>query len=146
LQEAGFEVVIAGKSEDEKIQTDFRSCSIFSLNQLSHLSKYSHSFEELMQHPQFDPQTRRISWLALQPNLIKLCQNLEFLKHYQNVNQQVLTSSTKPLYKLENQGVEQKLKNYTTLARTIMEKNSIEEINIASRTHPFESILQKNET
>lgn len=142
LRKEGFQVAIAGASENDKIQLDNRSCSIFSFEHLSETSRQAHCFENITQSSQFNPHTRRIAWEALSPPLIANCQSLEFLHNYET-NHQLTLEKKIDLSRSEterNLGIEIKLKLYQTIATAILEKNSNASATQIARTHPFAAI------
>lgn len=142
LKDAGYRVAIAGASESDKIQLDSRSCSIFSFDHLSETGSKTHCFEEIIQSSQFDSKTRRISWLALKPNLVKNCQSLEFLQNYQTSHQIPLPIQINPNRNEteKNLGIEQRLALYQKTALAILKNKSPKDAAQIARTHPFKAI------
>ncbi len=154
LRIRGFNVIIAGESEDDKIQLDYRSCSIFSLNQLSQIAKEEHLFQKMKRNPFFNPRTNRLPWIALNPGLIKDSQDLKFLKRYFEVYQQALYKNEsfdsymrKKLNEQrseteKNTGIERKLEKYVKIVLDRLQSDSVERINQVARIHPFMVISQ----
>jgi len=115
-------VLVAGSDENDKLQYDTRSCSIFSLDHLVRSSTKENFFEFLDAHATFDELRgcNAVSWRSLEP---------EFVKNAQN-----------PAFTEENPGIQETLELYKARVTQFLERSTPREIAAVAFQH-FPSFL-----
>ncbi|MBA2369214.1 MAG: hypothetical protein H0V82_09355 [Candidatus Protochlamydia sp.] len=154
LEQNGFEVIIPGESDEDKLQWDNRSCSIFSLSQASRCAKDTEFYNKLKNDPQFNFQAKRIPWSALPPDFVKDCQNQSFFCNYPQLmngpyKKQIdfchfilnQMDKTRAIETEQNRGIEEKLSKYQQIVIKMLETRSEDELKAIAATHPFKSSI-----
>lgn len=121
LLERNVRVFVAGGCEEQKIQYDFRSCSIFALDHLTHTTKDS-SFFDFLETNSISIAGKGykiIAWETLPPSLVKNAQSREFFARYFSLNPQY----EREIYKACQTFKQYIENNFNPLASQVSEQN-----------------------
>lgn len=141
---AGFTVFVTGRDnegKDEQVQTDTRSCSIYSLSQLTSTSSIVGFLQKLKEGKTIVPgQVVNVPWTELPANIIKNSQNKQLINNYVRANRS--KEELNFFFNKRGRGIEYKLAEYNNKVQNFMASAPFDKITAIACQSPFESLMQ----
>lgn len=145
LLEAGYKLFVAGRNAegaDQQLQTDTRSCSIYSLSQLTSSSWQKDFFHQLSHlHADRKDNAFNIAWDQLSPPLIKNSQNeLQKIDYLKNNPTTLWKEKPVSVYLSDAKGIENKLTGYIQKINVLFAEKTAEELVEISCQSPLRAL------